>query len=421
MMKRVLVALGVLLVLGVALVMCSRVAERGRFVAAFSSYGSGPEGTRGLFLVAKERNPATQRWSEDLARLPRRAMLVALGSCTTPMARDLSRYEREALTKWVEDGGVLFVAGATSYLWDDTGVTIERARECPAPGLSLAALLNENPDEEQDAEPADPAEPETPGPAFLEASEPIPIDARGHGVLEGLDAVTMTLAGSVSVDGADREVILDEGGTAHGVVVHKGRGAIIALSSASLFQNSSIEASEGAVVFDRIARRYAADLPILFDEYHLGVGEKRSIMQYVRSVGGAAVFVQVLVVVFFFLWRRAARFGAPKLEATDRPAGTASYVRAVGTLYERSNDRQGAIDRLVRHALLRVRDGHHLGSTDAPHVAHELDERGRKDEAAAVRRLEEIATAARGGAKVDIVAAAREIDTLVKKALPSRV
>jgi hypothetical protein len=418
MMKRVLVALGVLVVLGIGLVMCSRVAERGRFVAAFSSYGSGPDGTRGLFLVSKARNPATQRWSEDLARLPRRAMVVALGSCKTPMARDLSRYEREAMTKWIEAGGVLLVAGSPTYLWDEAGVSIERAPECPQPGISLAELLNENP-EEQPEKPIEPVAPVEP--AFFEDVEPIPIAARGHGALEGLDRVSLMLAGSVAVASGEREVILDEGGTAHGVVVRKGRGTIIALSSASLFQNSSIEESEGAVVFDRIAQRYARDLPILFDEYHLGVGEKRSIMQYVRSVGGAAVFVQFLVVLLFFLWRRAARFGGPKLDAIDAPAGTASYVRAVGTLYERSNDRQGAIDRLVRHALLRVRDGHHLASSDAPHVATELDERGRKDEAAAVRKLDELATSARSGAKIDIVSTAREIDALVKKALPARV
>ena len=38
--------------LGAAGLMCQRVGERGRYVSAFSTYGSGPEGTRGLYRVA---------------------------------------------------------------------------------------------------------------------------------------------------------------------------------------------------------------------------------------------------------------------------------------------------------------------------------------------------------------------------------
>jgi hypothetical protein len=411
-MKRVLFALGALLVLGIGAAMCSRVAERGRFVAAYSSYGSGPEGSRGLFLVAKARNPATDRWAEDLARLPPRAMVVALGSCSTPMARELSRYEREAMTKWIEGGGVLLVAGATDYLWTEIGVSIDRAPQCPVLGLSLSQILSQTPDEE----PPEPAEPPDVDP--FEDAPPPEIVVKGRGMLEGLDEVALTLAGSVTVNEGDRELILGETGSVHGVVVHRGRGAIIALSSASLFQNSAIEASDGAVVFDRIAQRFAPHQPILFDEYHLGVGEKRSIMQYVRSVGGAAVFLQILVVLLFFLWRRASRFGSPKPEAIGEPAGTASYVRAVGTLYEKSNDQNAAIDRLVRHGLVRIRDKHHLEASDAPHVIRELEERGRNDEAKAVRRMEEVATAAKARAKTDLVGTARELDALIDKALP---
>ena len=56
--------------LGVSGFVCRRVADRGRFVTAYSSYGSGPKGARALFLLADRLGAAPVRWSQDFVQLP---------------------------------------------------------------------------------------------------------------------------------------------------------------------------------------------------------------------------------------------------------------------------------------------------------------------------------------------------------------
>ena len=76
--RRVLWSLLLLGLLSTSLVVCSRVAERGRYVGAYSSYGAGPKGTRGLYLLSERLGAAPTRWAQDLAALPPPpAMLVA--------------------------------------------------------------------------------------------------------------------------------------------------------------------------------------------------------------------------------------------------------------------------------------------------------------------------------------------------------
>src|SRR5262245_32081896 len=96
--------------------MCQRVGARGRYVAELSTYGAGPEGTRGLFLLTEQLGARPRRWAEELGRLPRGGMLVALGDCRQLMRRELGRIERENLREWVASGGVLVVAGVVRYV-----------------------------------------------------------------------------------------------------------------------------------------------------------------------------------------------------------------------------------------------------------------------------------------------------------------
>ena len=60
--RRAAIAAAVILGLGLSGVMCQRVSARGRYVAAYSTYGSGPEGTRGLYLLAEQLGARPQRW-----------------------------------------------------------------------------------------------------------------------------------------------------------------------------------------------------------------------------------------------------------------------------------------------------------------------------------------------------------------------
>lgn len=128
-MRRLAIALLTITALGASGLVCARIGERGRWALSYSTHGSGPEGTRALYLLAAREQLAPVRWAEDLGALPPGGMLVALGGCEHLSSRPLARPERERLVRWVEEGGTLVVAGAPDVLPDELGVSIV------APGL----------------------------------------------------------------------------------------------------------------------------------------------------------------------------------------------------------------------------------------------------------------------------------------------
>lgn len=434
-LERVLVGAAVLLALGASGLVCQRVAARGRYATAFSSYGSGPEGTRGLFLLAEQLGARPQRWAEDLGRLPPRGILVALGSCDQLMRRPLGRLERENLRRWVEGGGVLVVAGVDDYVRRaDFGVELasDPARCRPTEGLvGMLADAEERgrrrkrPDDEQrrlDQIPS--ALRDDPSGTYdeLTEEEALPPSRVVVGVAEPL--TNTPLAGMrrplrIDVSSTSESVDLlrldGPNGETAGVRVRVGEGAVIALSSASLFQNRDLSSEQGGVLFARLVRAEAPEGPVLFDEYHLGVGQQRSLARYLRQVGMGAVVLQLLLLALFALWRFGARFGGTRADPEPEPAGTVSYVEGVGTLYARARDPAGAAKILVRRALERIGAHHHLDGQDPKKLADELDGRRRPAAAEAVRRI--AAHLADGVGRGGLTRFASELDSLVQRAV----
>ncbi|MFK7987503.1 MAG: DUF4350 domain-containing protein [Sandaracinaceae bacterium] len=432
--KRLAGAAAVLLFFGLSGFVCQRVGERGRYVGAFSTYGAGPEGTRGLWLLASELAP-TRRWAEDLGRLPEGGVLVALGSCDQRMRRPMSRIERQRLLTWIEQGGILLVAGVTDYVdREHFGVAMQgRAEDC-RPQSGLLAMLAD--DEARNAGAGDAGEGDA-GPTELDQlpqafeDDPaatydavteegaLPPPRFAVGVAEpiaGAPAAGLRRPLRIEVDeDAARQTLLrldDAEGRPLAVRVDRGRGAIVALASASAFQNRDLAAEQGGVLFARLIRRYAPDGPILFDEYHLGVGERRSMMRYLRQVGAVPLILQLLLVLGFVGWRMGARFGAPETDPARAPAGTASYVKAVGTLYQKAKDPSGAGQVLVRRALEQIAAHHHLDAREPGPLAARLAERHRHDAASAVRELADAEPE-----KNALAAFAQRVDALLSKAL----
>jgi hypothetical protein len=421
---------------------CSRVADRGRFTSAYSSYGSGPKGARGLYLLAESLGLSPRRWSQDLAALPRRAMLVALGDCESGMARPLSRYEEQELVRWVEQGGVLLVAGARHYLPDGLGVRFESEPRCTP---EWRILRTEKEKGAGEGEPSEQSAPELQAPPEPGASQPAtdsgtiadlpeanddvawtsPVDRP----LLGLEPLPMRQPGRLVLDdGADERVILSMPDALNmpdspiqrevGVVVKRGNGRVIALASGSMLQNRALAAADGGVLFARLAQAYAQDGPILFDEYHLGVGERRSMMRYLRQAGASPFIAQLMFVALLLLWRSGARFGGVRQPPEAPPAGTASYVGALGGLFARAGDQAGAAHVLVKQGLTRVAAYHHLPPSAARALAGELSERGLLDAAAAVRAIADAERGAIRGEPGGLARLSREIDRAVARACP---
>jgi hypothetical protein len=156
-----------------------------------------------------------------------------------------------------------------------------------------------------------------------------------------------------------------------------------------MLQNRALGLSDGGLAFARLLHAYAPAGPLLFDEYHLGVGERRSLMRYLRQAGATAFIAQLLLFALLLLWRSGARFGGVREPEPAPPAGTASFVAALGGLFARARDPVGAAQVLVKQALGRVAAHHHLPPSAPRALALELEQRGLREAAQAVRSIGE--------------------------------
>lgn len=416
-LRRIFVAAAVLLALGVSGIMCTRVGERGRYVGAYSTYGSGPEGTRGLFLLGQELGAEPQRWAEDLGRLPPGAMLIALGSCQEWMRRDIGRIERENLQAWVAEGGTLVVAGVPDYLTRDAfGVELVAEQGECRPTAGIIGMLDRDEQRGQRKRVTRPGDDDLQRLPDSFSDDPVgtyedlveedgvapPELAFGSGAPFGeLPAVGLRRPLHIQVDDEHSHGTLlrldGPEGRPVGMRVDVGEGAVIVLASASMFQNRDLAAERGGVLFARLVEEHGG--PVLFDEYHLGVGQRRSMMRYLRQAGVAPLVVQFLLLVLLVLWRLGAVFGAHREDAPPDPAGTASYVEGVGALYAKAKDPRGTAAILIRRAIEQIAEHHHLRERDPARLADALEARRRPDAADAVRAIaaSEAEAAERGG------------------------
>ena len=448
MSRGVRIGLGVCALLAAALLALTleRVAERGRFAHALSSYGSGPQGVRALYLLAGELGYKPLRWSQDLARLPARATLLALGDCESGMARLLSRYEGEELVRWLGDGGVLVVAGARHYLPKGLGIEFEPDPRCPAkPNPREAESSDEqatNPDAGLDADggvnaelpaqaPIAPPDASLPIDAGAESNQdeetelaapepaeqsaeptlwgvPMAHPLRGLSIVPFRDPSSLSLANDPAVqtlmgapDTSDDAPASDVQPLV--VTLQHGHGRLIVLASASMLQNSELESSEGAALFARLLGEYSAGEVVLFDEYHLGVGERRSLMQYLRQLGAMPALCQLLFGALIALWRGGARFGAVRAPAPAAPAGTTSFVSALGRLYQRVGDSAAAVRLIARAALARIAGHHGIAAVQASALESALRERGASQAHAAVQRIVAAVSSVRSDSLIAIV------------------
>jgi hypothetical protein len=172
----------------------------------------------------------------------------------------------------------------------------------------------------------------------------------------------------------------------------RGKGRVIVASSANMLQNAELDSSEGATLFVRLVRSYGQPELLIFDEYHLGLGERRSLMQYLRQSGAMPLLCQLLLIAFVALRRAGTRLGAPRVgHAAPAASGSISFVTALGALYAKVGDRGAALRLIARAALARLAKHYALGNLQPSALERELTLRGARRAAAAVRVI--VATA----------------------------
>jgi hypothetical protein len=133
----------------------------------------------------------------------------------------------------------------------------------------------------------------------------------------------------------------------------------------------------GGLVFARLLRAFAPDGTVWFDEYHLGMGERRSLIGYMRDLGYAPLLVQAIAALFLGVAAFATRVGPVRSAATGSQARVErSYLDALGALFQRSQDTRAALALLAEDALARIAGGYHAREVPAHKLEHWLRLRG---------------------------------------------
>lgn len=352
-----------------------RVTERGRFALPYSTLGGGPDGTLALFRLTRELGYEPRAHMRELSHMRSPGTLVAIGSCRAGLVRELSRPEREALVSWVERGGLLIVAGVASYLPSEAGLSDEFAATCKDPleqGFFEGALAGE----------------EDEGISSDEVRVPFYVEAYPSGPpLAHVLPFGVTRASTVQSNGEMEPTVLIE--SEHGplaMTAPLGRGRVVYLGIPDAFTNENL-AQGGGVVFARLLEAFAPKGPVWFDEYHLGVGARRSLFRYLRDLGYGPVLLQLGLVILAALVAGATRLGEPRDEPREKPRSTRSYLAALGSLYARTRDKQGALEVLGQRALERIARHYRVGNVPLSELQSALSAQGHRAVATYVERV----------------------------------
>ncbi len=288
---------------------------------------------------------------------------------------------------------MLIIAGAVGYAPAGLGARLTRDVGQCGPSSPLSDLFGE--DEEAPREGASDAF----GPRVEGPLDDGDAQAEAHwarvsdDLFVGLGALPLREPARIRLDeGKSVRRHLELEGEAAALSLSLGRGTVYMISSASLLRNGELLETDGGAMIARIWRRHRDAGVVYFDEYHLGVGATRSIVQYAREVGGGALWFQLLVLLAFIFWRRGTRFGAPREAPEAIPGGTASFLESLGQLYRRSADAKAALAIVGSRAIARMARHHHQPMVESRALVAALEAR---DEGAAdaVRELERLRNA----------------------------
>jgi hypothetical protein len=297
---------------------------------------------------------------------------------------------------------VLLVAGARDYLPADFPIAFDPHPSCTQDADALGSDDEATLDAQHVFAAAEPLR-ELP-PILMRGVSSLSIEPGAEGATVLLERPTFV---AESGDATSAEVV--------GAAARLGRGHVIALGSASPLQNRALLEHDGGALFARLLAHYAPAGPLLFDEYHLGLGERRSAVRYLRQAGATPYMLQALLIAVVLLLRTGARFGGALPPPEPLPGGTASFVATLGALFERAHDPAGTTQILARQAYARIAAHHHLAGLLPQRLADQLRTHGRLEAAKAVL------TIARPGqvladAGYDLVVVSQRFDDAVARA-----
>lgn len=350
-----LVVVGGLLLAAVAGSYLYRGANRGSFADLGSTWRSGPDGARGLYLLASESGLPVDRKQTDLEVIEDGENLVLLSVFhpETQLTRgDLHRAE-------AADGGGEERALAREVrgvnVWNAPGVTSEERTRLLAhveAGHVLVYVAV--------GDPADPLLREL-------GVNLIPVTVEGAAAAEGVrhfippqpspwtlgvqraQAQTQTHLGLP--DGAMTLLRDEQLGAPVMAVVPYGEGEVIVLSAPELAMNRRLGEADNAQLWLSLLGEVSRTGRVLFDEYHHGFSDERSVAQFAARYG--LHFAALQLVFGLCLWAVALRrFGRPRVPFEDERVSSTDALSAASRLYRAGRHHAHAATQVSR-ALAR--------------------------------------------------------------------
>ena len=282
--------------------------EQDKLFPRRTSYSARPGGTKAAYLLLNRLGFRADRCRTRLDKPPANAKVIFVIDIL--LNRMLSNSENLALENWTRAGGTLIsynglprpMPGQDDLSTQFVGMTSARIK----PRFSTG---------------------------YFKGVKSLQVGSNVRILAKELDAAGYTAA------------LEDE----QGVIVamrKKGKGMAIAISDPSLVSNSGIGKADNAVFFANMVAAHArkGEL-VLFDEYHQGYGDDRTLAQIVGKYGRAS-FLQLLVVLVIGLYSYGRRFG--EVRPAERPTGRVGFefVDAMARLYRRAGARTMALETL---------------------------------------------------------------------------
>lgn len=305
--------LGLIALFGVmAFVIAGQSPQMAEVIPHRTTFSARPGGLKAAYLLLAGRGVRQQRIDSAPGSWPKSARVVITA---TPYlgAPEWSKQSAKAALAWVESGNTLVVAS-------DAGGELTRAL-----GLTLSSRGELN--------------------AALAPRQPLSL-------LGGVKAVKMTDAtrwtqapakGVVVLAGKERTVKEESPSELPALVaLPRGKGRVFALSSASVWENRTLDEADNArFLVQLVESQLASGDAVAWDEYHQGFEGGQSFWTVIGVPGQLAIY-QLIAVSLLAVYAAGRRFGLPRpLQSASRVSS--EYVASLADLYRRAHASDGAL------------------------------------------------------------------------------
>ncbi len=302
-----------------------------------STYSSGPNGCKALYLLLEELGLPVARFRKPFLRLESRGGILVI---TNPEAVKFTSRELGRLKQWVIDGNrlVIFLSPSADALEEQPEETVTRSGRSRVTvrdtrrlssyfGLSLKDVGDKSRKE---------------------------LDCTLPGIGESARISVSRAVRWNKPSGKWSELVSD--GNWPVVVQRKmGKGEIVAISDATLASNKELGREQNLRLVLALILKGDRPSEILFDEFHHGHGIQESVWGHL----GSSVFLSIMLQCFagmalFFYSRRAAYSGRFRSLQAPRGRSSMEYVDSMANIFQSCKAASAALEAILGRFLLQM-------------------------------------------------------------------